>query len=115
MGKVYTDGNYAYYERFDSETLVVSKKNTQKIERKHLPLRTLYNRLTRKGFDFRRQSRCTKSASGLSSTSGVSGGITLFNEFRTRPRSRHGKRIITVLVRQHRRRCIPSHCVNVRT
>jgi IS1 family transposase len=35
IGKVYTDGNDAYYERFDSETLVVSKKNTQQIERKH--------------------------------------------------------------------------------
>ena len=31
LGKVYTDGNYAYYERIDAEVLVVSKKNTQKI------------------------------------------------------------------------------------
>ncbi|GHU48251.1 hypothetical protein FACS1894200_04950 [Spirochaetia bacterium] len=40
IGKVYADGNYAYFDRFDSDTLVVSKKNTQKIERKHLSLRT---------------------------------------------------------------------------
>jgi IS1 family transposase len=31
LGTVYTDGNYAYYERIDSDVLVVSKKNTQKI------------------------------------------------------------------------------------
>jgi insertion element IS1 protein InsB len=30
LGKVYTDGNYAYYERFDSETLVVTKKKHAK-------------------------------------------------------------------------------------
>jgi hypothetical protein len=35
LGKVYTDGNYAYYERFSPEVLTVTKKNTQKIERKH--------------------------------------------------------------------------------
>ncbi|MDR0638170.1 MAG: hypothetical protein LBG27_04585 [Spirochaetaceae bacterium] len=40
MGNVYTDGNPAYYERFSSEVLVVTKKNTQKTERKHLSLRT---------------------------------------------------------------------------
>ena len=33
IGKVYTDGNYAYVERLSSKVLVVSKKNTQKIER----------------------------------------------------------------------------------
>jgi IS1 family transposase len=35
-GKVYTDGNYAYYERFSPEVPTVTKKNTQKIERKHV-------------------------------------------------------------------------------
>jgi IS1 family transposase len=30
IGKVYTDGNYGYYDRFLSEVLVVTKKNTQK-------------------------------------------------------------------------------------
>jgi IS1 family transposase len=48
LGKVYTDGNYAYYERFSPEVLTVTKKNTQKIERKHLSLRTWSARLVRK-------------------------------------------------------------------
>ena len=52
IGKVYADGNYAYFERFDSSTLVVTKKNTQKIERKHLSLRTWAARLVRKGIRF---------------------------------------------------------------
>ena len=49
LEKVYTDGNYAYVERFSSAVLVVSKKNTKKIERKHLSLRTWCSRLVRKG------------------------------------------------------------------
>ncbi|MDR0639750.1 MAG: hypothetical protein LBG27_12770 [Spirochaetaceae bacterium] len=49
IGNVYTGGNYAYYERFSSEVLAVTKKNTQKIERKHLSLRTWSARLVRKG------------------------------------------------------------------
>jgi insertion element IS1 protein InsB len=28
LGKVYTDGTYAYYERFSPEVLIVTKKNT---------------------------------------------------------------------------------------
>jgi insertion element IS1 protein InsB len=40
IGKIYTDGNYAYYECFSIEILIVTKKNTQKIERKHLSLRS---------------------------------------------------------------------------
>jgi insertion element IS1 protein InsB len=52
LGKVYTDGNYAYYERFSPEVLTVTKKNTQKIERKHLSLRTWSARLVRKGIRF---------------------------------------------------------------
>ena len=34
IGAVYTDGNYAYFKRFSDDVLVVSKRNTQKIERK---------------------------------------------------------------------------------
>jgi hypothetical protein len=37
IGHVYTGGNYAYYGRFPPEVLTVTKKNTQKTERKHLP------------------------------------------------------------------------------
>jgi insertion element IS1 protein InsB len=40
IGKVYTDGGYAYYERFSPEVSIVTKKNTQKIERKHLSIMT---------------------------------------------------------------------------
>jgi insertion element IS1 protein InsB len=52
IGKVYTDGNYAYYERFLPEILVVTNKNIQKIGRKHLSLRTWRARLERKGSPF---------------------------------------------------------------
>jgi insertion element IS1 protein InsB len=51
-GKVYTDGNYAYYECFSLEVLTVTKKNIQKIERKHLSLRAWCARLVRKGIRF---------------------------------------------------------------
>jgi insertion element IS1 protein InsB len=60
IGDVYTDGNYAYYERFPSEVMTVSKKNTQKIERKHLSLRTWYARLARKGLRFSKTKRTRK-------------------------------------------------------
>jgi insertion element IS1 protein InsB len=60
IGDVYTDGNYAYYERFPSEVLAVSKKNTQKIERKHLSLRTWCARLARKGLRFSKTKRTRK-------------------------------------------------------
>jgi len=65
LGKVYTDGNYAYYERIDSEVLVVSKKNTQKIERKHLSLRTWCSRLVRKGIRFSKTELMHKICVGL--------------------------------------------------
>jgi IS1 family transposase len=52
IGKVYTDGNYACYERFSPEVLIVTRKNTRKIERKHLSLRTRCTRLAREGNRF---------------------------------------------------------------
>jgi insertion element IS1 protein InsB len=52
IGNVYTYGNYAYYERFSPEVLRVTKKNTQKIERKHLSLRTWCARLVKRGLRF---------------------------------------------------------------
>jgi len=63
--KVYTDGNYAYVERFSAKVLVVSKKNTQKIERKHLSLRTWCSRLVRKGIRFSKKKQMHKIAVGL--------------------------------------------------
>ena len=65
IGKVYTDGNYAYVERLSSEVLVVSKKNTQKIERKHLSLRTWCSRLVRRGIRFSKTERMHKISVGL--------------------------------------------------
>ena len=65
IGTVYSDGNYAYYERVDSDVLVVSKKNTQKIERKHLSLRTWCSRLVRKGIRFSKTKTMHKIAVGL--------------------------------------------------
>jgi insertion element IS1 protein InsB len=60
IGDVYTDGNYAYYERFPPEVLTASKKNTQKIEWKHLSLRTWCARLARKGLRFSKTERTRK-------------------------------------------------------
>jgi insertion element IS1 protein InsB len=60
LGKVYSDGNYAYYERFSPEVLVVTKKNTQKIERNHLSLRTWSARLVRKGIRFSKTAQMHK-------------------------------------------------------
>ena len=65
IGTVYTDGNYAYYDRIDSVVLVVSKKNLQKIERKHLSLRTWCSRLVRKGIRFSKTEQMHKIAVGL--------------------------------------------------
>jgi IS1 family transposase len=45
IGKACTDGSYAYYERVLPEVLTVTKKNTQKIERNRLSLRTWSVRL----------------------------------------------------------------------
>jgi insertion element IS1 protein InsB len=48
---VYTDGNAAYQNITESE-VIVGKKNTQRIENKHLSLRTWCSRLVRKGIRF---------------------------------------------------------------
>jgi len=63
--KVYADGNYAYYDRVSVEVLVVSKKNLQKIERKHLSLRTWCSRRVRKGIRFSKTEQMHKIAVGL--------------------------------------------------
>ena len=48
ISKFYTDGNWSYIDSLPKTKLVVSKKNTQKIERKHLTFRTRLKRLARK-------------------------------------------------------------------
>ncbi len=52
IGKVYADHNFAYEKRIPSGQLVSGKKNTQKIERDHLTLRTRIKRLCRKTICF---------------------------------------------------------------
>lgn len=45
---VYSDNNFAYRNVIPQNILVTGKKNTQKIERKHLTFRTRLKRLARK-------------------------------------------------------------------
>ena len=49
---IYTDDNQAYDTKITHSWLVVGKENTQKIENKHLSLRTWCSRLIRKGIRF---------------------------------------------------------------
>ena len=52
IGTVYADNNYAYQDKLPLGRLVSGKKNTQKIERDHLTLRTRIKRLCRKTICF---------------------------------------------------------------
>ncbi len=52
IGTVYADNNFAYESRITDKTLISGKKNTQKIERDHLTLRTRIKRLARKTICF---------------------------------------------------------------
>jgi insertion element IS1 protein InsB len=78
IGNVYTDGNYAYCERFSSEVLTVTKKNTQKIERKHLSLRTWSARLARKGLRFSKTAQMHKIVVALAINVWFFGRVCLF-------------------------------------
>lgn len=49
---VYADGNYAYKKHITESTVITGKRNTQRIERNHLSLRTWCSRLVRKGIRF---------------------------------------------------------------
>ena len=49
---VYSDNNFSYSEVIPNNILSIGKKNTQKIERKHLTLRTRLKRLARKTICF---------------------------------------------------------------
>jgi insertion element IS1 protein InsB len=57
---VYCDNNFAYQSRVTNSEVVTGKKNTQKIERKHLSLRTWCSRLVRKGIRFSKDPRMHK-------------------------------------------------------
>lgn len=52
IGAVYADNNFAYENRITDTTLINGKKNTQKIERDHLTLRTRIKRLARRKICF---------------------------------------------------------------
>jgi len=49
---VFSDDNYAYKSHIKDSIVITGKRNTQKIERKHLSLRTWCSRLVRKGIRF---------------------------------------------------------------
>ena len=49
---VYSDKNYAYKNHIKNSIVILGKRNTQRIERKHLSLRTWCSRLVRKGIRF---------------------------------------------------------------
>ena len=61
---IYTDGNQAYLNITESE-VVQSKRYTQKIENKHISLRTWCSRLVRKGIRFSKTLQMHKIAVGL--------------------------------------------------
>ena len=65
IGIVYADNYSAYSERVPEENLVTGKKNTQKIERHHLTLRTRIKRLCRKSICFSKSLRIHKAVIGL--------------------------------------------------
>jgi insertion element IS1 protein InsB len=62
---VYADGNYAYKKHVNKSTVITGKENTQKIERKHLSLRTWCSRLIRKGIRFSKTHQMHRIVIGL--------------------------------------------------
>jgi insertion element IS1 protein InsB len=64
IGTVYSDDNYAYRDKISDEILVTGKRNTQKIERQHLTLRTRIKRLCRKTICFSKSKDIHKSVVG---------------------------------------------------
>ncbi len=62
---IYTDNNYAYNNYVTKSTVVTGKKNTGRIERKHLSLRSWCSRLVRKGLCFSKSHIMHKIVVGL--------------------------------------------------
>jgi insertion element IS1 protein InsB len=52
INTVYCDDNFAYKNHISDSKVVSGKENTQRIENKHLSLRTWCSRLVRKGIRF---------------------------------------------------------------
>ena len=65
IGSVYSDNNFAYHDGISPEILQTGKKNTQKIERKHLTFRTRLKRLARKTICFSKSLHMHKIMIGL--------------------------------------------------
>ena len=64
IGSVYADGNFAYQSRLPADILSTGKKNTQRIERDHLTLRTRIKRLCRKTICFSKSEELHKAVIG---------------------------------------------------
>jgi len=64
IGKVYTDNNFAYSRIIPYEVHCIGKRNTQKIERQHLTLRTRIKRLSRKTICFSKNREIHKAVIG---------------------------------------------------
>lgn len=65
IGQVYTDSWGAYLRLLDQQHHTVGKANTQRIERKHLTLRTRIKRLARKTICFSRSEQMHDTVIGL--------------------------------------------------
>ena len=65
INRFYTDGWGAYQRHLDPEQHIIGKQNTQKIERKHLTLRTRIKRLARKTICFSKLERMHDVVIGL--------------------------------------------------
>ena len=63
--RYYTDGWGAYQRHVDPEQHEIGKRNTQRLERKHLTLRTRIKRLVRKTICFSKSSRMHDIVIGL--------------------------------------------------
>ena len=62
---VYADDNCAYRKKIRKSKVINGKRNTQKIERKHLSLRTWCSRLVRKGIRFSKTHQMHRIVVGL--------------------------------------------------
>ncbi len=63
--RFFTDDWGAYERHLDAENHVIGKRNTQRIERKHLTLRTRIKRLARKTICFSKSTRMHDIVVGL--------------------------------------------------
>jgi insertion element IS1 protein InsB len=63
--RFYTDGWGAYHRHLDPKHLVVGKRRTQQLERKHLTLRTRIKRLVRKTICFSKSITMYETVIGL--------------------------------------------------